>query len=199
MIETPLIYLFIVIGYICGSIPTGYLVSKKQGVNIFKSGNGNPGTANIHSNVGRFYGYFVFTSDFLKGAIPVILVQYIGGPTIILILVSLFTLCGHWFPIFLKFKGGIGLATAIGTISGLAFIPCLISSLPAILALYVFRKTHYSGLAFFVSILTFSIILQINLYITCTIILIGLLVGVNHWFRIKNPKDTYRTKTPYTI
>jgi glycerol-3-phosphate acyltransferase PlsY len=99
----------------------------------------------------------------------------------------------------LKFKGGIELATAIGAIFGLAFIPCLISSLPAILALYIFIKTHYSGLAFFVSILTFSIILQVNPYITCTIILVGLLVGVNHWFRIKNAKDTYRTKTPYTI
>ena len=199
MIENPSLYLFIAIGYIFGSIPTGYLISKKQGVNIFKTGNGNPGTANIYSNVGRFYGHIVFTSDILKGVLPVILVQYIGVHTVILILVSLSTLCGHWFPIFLKFKGDIGLATAIGSILGLAFIPCLISSLPAISALYIFKKTHYSGLAFFVSILTFSIILQVNPYIICTIILVGLLVGINHWFRIKNPKDTYRTKTPYTI
>ena len=105
---------------------------------------------------------------------------------------------GHWFPIFLKFKGGIGLATAIGAIMGLALIPCVISSLPAILALYIFKKPHYSGLAFFASILIFSLILQINPYIICTTILIGLLVGVNHWFRIKT-KKTNRTKTPYAI
>jgi len=199
LIENPSFYFYIIIGYFFGSIPIGHLVSKTKGIDIFKTGNGNPGTANIYSNLGKFYGYTVLIFDLLKGALPIFLVQYIDSPTIILILVSLSTMNGHWFPIFLKFKGGIGLATAIGTILGLAFIPCLISSLPAILALYVFRKTHYSGLAFFVSILTFSIILQINLYITCTIILIGLLVGVNHWFRIKNPKDTYRTKTPYTI
>ena len=75
-----------------------------------------------------------------------------------LILVSLSTMNGHWFPIFLKFKGGIGLATAIGAIMGLALIPCVISSLPAILALYIFKKPHYSGLAFFASILIFSLI-----------------------------------------
>ena len=199
MIENPSLYLFIIIGYFLGSIPTGYIVSKTKGIDIFRTGNGNPGTANIYSNLGRFYGYTVFTFGFLKGALPVILVQYIDSPTIIVILVSLSTMNGHWFPIFLRFKGGIGLSTAIGAIFGLAVIPCLISSLPAILALYFFKKTHYSGLAFFVSILTFSIILQVNPYLTCTIILIGLLVGVNHWFRIKNPKDTYRTKTPYTI
>ena len=199
MIENPSLYLFIVIGYFFGSIPTGYLVSKTKGVDIFKTGNCNPGTANIYSNLGRFYGYTVFTFDFLKGALPVILVQYIGSPTIILILVALSTMNGHWFPIFLKFKGGIGLATAIGAIFGLAVIPFLISSLPAVLALYFFKKTHYSGLAFFVSISTFAIIMQVNPYLICTTILIGLLVGVNHWFRIKNKKDTNRTKTPYAI
>ena len=140
MIENPSLYLFIIIGYFLGSIPTGYIVSKTKGIDIFRTGNGNPGTANIYSNLGRFYGYTVFTFDFLKGALPVILVQYIDSPTIILILVSLSTMNGHWFPIFLRFNGGIGLATATGAIFSLAVIPCLISSLPAILALYFFKK-----------------------------------------------------------
>ena len=187
------------IGYLFGSIPMGYLVSKRKGVDIFKTGNGNPGTANIYSNLGRFYGYTVFTLDLIKGVLPVILMQYINTPTTILILVSISTMIGHWFPIFLKFKGGIGLATAIGTITGLTFIPCLISSLPTMFALYIFKKTHYAGLTFFVSILTFSIILKVNPYMICTTIFLGILVGINHRFRIKNKKDTDRTKTPQAV
>ena len=198
MIENPSFYFYIIIGYFFGSIPIGHLVSKTKGIDIFKTGNGNPGTANIYSNLGKFYGYTVLIFDLLKGALPIFLVQSIDSPTIILILVSLSTMNGHWFPIFLKFKGGIGLATAIGAIMGLALIPCVISSLPAILALYILKKPHYSGLAFFASILIFSLILQVNPYIICTTILIGLLVGVNHWFRIKT-KKTNRTKTPYAI
>ena len=67
--------MIIPLGYILGSIPMRYLVSRQKSIDIFETGNGNPGTANIYSSVGNFYGYVVFAADILKGALPVLLVQ----------------------------------------------------------------------------------------------------------------------------
>jgi len=125
------IIIAVVVGYLVGSISFAVLVAKRKGVDIFKAGSGNPGATNVVRVLGKGPGYTVFFLDFLKGFAAA------HWPTFALhcgwIAVDADTLlwmgiaglggavAGHSFSIFLKFRGGKGVATTIGGL--LALMP----------------------------------------------------------------------------
>lgn len=111
----------VALAYLAGSIPVAYRLSRGFGTDIFQAGDGNPGTANVFMSVSRSLGAAVFLLDALKGFTPVVLAKAIGVPDAMLPVVGAAAVAGHWNPIFLKFRGGVGLATAIG--AGLALMP----------------------------------------------------------------------------
>lgn len=115
--------LFIIIGYLFGSIPWGYLISKAKGIDIRRVGSGNIGATNVARALGPKWGFFVLGLDFLKGVIPVYLAlnflvshQYINKGDWLISLVALSAVLGHIFPVWLGFRGGKGVATALGVI-----------------------------------------------------------------------------------
>ncbi|OCC15824.1 Acyl-phosphate:glycerol-3-phosphate O-acyltransferase PlsY [Dissulfuribacter thermophilus] len=115
---------FIVITYIVGSIPFGLLFSKIKGIDIRKHGSGNIGATNVARVIGKGWGLFTLLLDFLKGYLPIklYLLYYAQGPSDPLPgVLGLFAVCGHCFSIFLKGRGGKGVATAAGVF--LAFSP----------------------------------------------------------------------------
>jgi glycerol-3-phosphate acyltransferase PlsY len=117
--------LFLILAYLCGSIPFGLLIAKTQGYDDIRAyGSGNIGATNILRILGKKWGILTLICDILKGFIPVVLCK-IYAPNITDISI-LFPVIGHIFPIWLKFKGGKGVATALGAFLGLSWVVGLI-------------------------------------------------------------------------
>jgi len=147
--------ILIVIGYLLGSIPFGYLVSKAKRVDIQKVGSGNIGGTNVSRVLGFKWGAFVAILDVLKGAIPAYLAispHTIFGVGVFFLnwqiaLIALTPVLGHIFPIFLKFKGGKGMATTFGVLIVLLGWKYFLIWLSAwILILIIFKIMSFTNL-----------------------------------------------------
>lgn len=142
----------ILLSYLLGSIPAGYLVGRIAGIDIRKAGSGNIGATNVMRTLGRRYGYPVFVVDFAKGVlavcISVLLGRYVQGkpisPEICGIVGAMSCVTGHVFPVWLGFKGGKGVATSAGALFGL--MP-LAAAIGLIVWLITFEATRYVSLA----------------------------------------------------
>ncbi len=114
--------------YLIGSIPTAYLFGKiLKGVDIRKAGSGNIGATNAMRVLGKGAGITVLLLDILKGFVVVVFLgDYFSGKPILWqehnlrIIMGLCSICGHNWTIFLRFKGGKGIATSFGVLLGLA-------------------------------------------------------------------------------
>ena len=154
------------IGYILGSIPTSYIMGKLiKGIDIRDFGSGNVGATNALRILGTKVGIFTLIIDIGKGFLTVNIARMIiSEPTdLILILTGLFAILGHIFTLFLKFKGGKGVATSAGVF--IALVP-----IPLALALFVFVFTVW--LSKFVSL--GSILAALTLFVSELIINIWL-------------------------
>lgn len=130
-----LIVTALIIGaYLLGSIPTGLLLAKAFGVNIRQTGSGNIGATNVYRTLGRKVGIITLIGDCLKGLLPVLLAQQLQLPELWIAATGLAAFLGHVYTIFLGFKGGKGVATALGVFIG-------ISPLSVLAALAVFSLT----------------------------------------------------------
>lgn len=129
-----LFILFTVLAYLSGSIPFGKLVAKKYGVDIQKRGSGNIGFTNSLRLLGLKPALLVLIADVVKGFIPVkIAIQFF--PLNQVLIIAIVTILAHIFPIWLKFKGGKGVATGLGI---LVAINPVITLIAAIIFLAIF-------------------------------------------------------------
>ena len=105
-----------IISYLLGSIPFSYLVAKAYGKNLYQVGSGNIGTANVWRATGKIEAMLMaLVGDLGKGILSVFLAQrFFPGQILPQTLAAFFAVLGHNWPIFLKFKGGRGLATSAG-------------------------------------------------------------------------------------
>ena len=107
------IFIIIFISYLIGSIPFGYILTKiflKK--DITKIGSGNIGATNVLRTGNKFLGYLTLSLDIVKTVIPLLIIKYYFYDYIYISSLSIFL--GHVFPIWLKFKGGKGVATYVG-------------------------------------------------------------------------------------
>lgn len=125
-----------VVAYLLGSLPFAVWVARSAGVDIFEVGTANPGASNVFRKVGRKHGAVVFALDIVKGVVAVLVGMVLGCPDYVLPFAAVFAMVGHWVPVFMRFKGGAGLATGMGigvallgfwglvpTVLGLASLP----------------------------------------------------------------------------
>lgn len=112
--------LLVLAGYVLGSVPTGMLVGMAFGVDVRKVGSGNIGTANVLRAVGKGAAVLTMAGDMLKGLLPVVIARALTDSEWVLAGVALAAVVGHCWPVFLRFKGGKGVATGAGTSIGLA-------------------------------------------------------------------------------
>ncbi len=111
----PIGFFISLFGYLLGSVPTGLLLTKLfSKVDPRKTGSRNIGATNIFRTAGKSLGIVTLIGDLLKGAIPVILAIQWGESDLWIAISGLTPFLGHIFPIFLGFKGGKGVATALG-------------------------------------------------------------------------------------
>ena len=106
--------------YLFGSVPTGYIVGSLAGVDVRKAGSGNVGATNVARVVGKRQGIFTLVADAAKGFVPVIFALNLGLTPVATAFVGLAAFLGHLYPVFLRFRGGKGVATALGVFLGLA-------------------------------------------------------------------------------
>ncbi len=142
--------LIVIISYLLGSIPSGYLVAKSQGIDIRQHGSKNIGATNVLRVMGKKWGYFVFFCDVLKGFVSVKLGFLLAGSfdanvTLAGVVAALCCILGHNYPVWLAFKGGKGIATSAGVV--IALFPPLIVLLMGIVWLLVFWLSRYVSLA----------------------------------------------------
>ena len=116
-----------VIAYLAGSIPFGLLVARVvAGIDIRKHGSGNIGATNVGRTLGAKWGIAVLLLDALKGALPVLMIPRVLADTestwfvLLQVIVGVATVVGHMFPVWLRFHGGKGVATALGVVCVLA-------------------------------------------------------------------------------
>jgi len=140
-----------VIGYLIGSIPFGFIIGKINGIDIRTVGSGNIGATNVTRAVGPWAGKLCFLLDFCKGLLPVLALKLLVSKGIIappawglgeLVLIFAVVL-GHMFTCFLGFKGGKGIATAVGAVTAIAPLPALAAFLTW---LVVFKLSGYVSL-----------------------------------------------------
>jgi glycerol-3-phosphate acyltransferase PlsY len=141
-----MMWLLLILGaYVLGSIPFGVLIARSRGVDITKHGSGNIGATNVGRVLGKRLGLVCFVLDLGKGAVPVLVAGRISGTlgkwsvdipaetSWLWLAVAVAALTGHMASVFLKFRGGKGVATTFGAL--LALWPTL--GIPALLAFAV--------------------------------------------------------------
>ncbi len=142
-------YIAFVLGsYLLGSIPTGLTISRwAKGVDIRNFGSGNTGMANVIRTVGILPGILVLLLDTSKGVIPILLIRTIGEKIhpsfgfedLLIISCGFATLMGHTWSVFLRFKGGKGVATGMGTLMALSPISFIVAAAIGLPSIAVWR------------------------------------------------------------
>ena len=173
------------LGYFFGSLPFGYFAGRIAGTDIRAAGIGNIGATNVLRVLGKKWGYTVFLADAFKGFAAVRLSSLIVDQFLVArphdeyfaILAAVMCIIGHTFPVWLRFKGGKGVATSVGAVFGLMPIAAITiftiwiivfeitryvsvasivaaSSLPFTIALLMrWKMIHGSGLLYFSSVM----------------------------------------------
>jgi acyl phosphate:glycerol-3-phosphate acyltransferase len=203
MISILAFLLAIVTAYLLGAIPTGFLMTKIfAGVDIRSAGSKNVGATNVYRVAGKLPGFITLLIDIGKGVLVVTLIAnfyYSFTQDIDQIfftaLLGLIAIFGHIWPVFLKFKGGKGVATTIGVTAILAPVPLAVSLL---IWLAVFIPTNYvslGSLAFGISLPVCAAILNEPFYIVVFCVIICLLNTYKHKDNIKRLLKKEENKT----
>ena len=186
--RTELEITLILIAYLVGSIPFGFILTKKfVGKNILKFGSGNIGSTNVRRIAGRKVAILTQLCDMFKGLLPIgfiIFLQYYTSYTFdefFIYAVALAVIVGHDFSIFLKFKGGKGVNTTLG--ASVLLIP--ISVFSAVLVYFLIKwRSKYVSLSSICLALTLSIteliIHKISYLFYYSLICSGLIIFMHH-------------------
>jgi glycerol-3-phosphate acyltransferase PlsY len=131
--------------YLVGSIPFGLLLGRANGIDIRKHGSGNIGATNVTRVLGRDWGICCFLLDFSKGLVPVLTAQWLtDASSLVPIVTAGAAVSGHIWPLYLRFKGGKGVASSIGALLALAFWQVMIA---AVGWYVIFKLTRYVSVA----------------------------------------------------
>jgi len=142
-----MLLLLLVGAYLLGSIPTGLLLGKAYGIDVRKEGSGNIGATNLYRTVGRKVGIITLVGDCLKGMLPVLAVKYSTLPLEYAAWVGLAAFCGHVFSVFLRFRGGKGVATALGVFLALSPLAVTIALGVFVVLMLVWRYVSLASIS----------------------------------------------------
>jgi acyl phosphate:glycerol-3-phosphate acyltransferase len=114
------IVLAVTFAYLVGSIPFAYLLSRQQGIDLRRTGSGNVGASNVLRTTGLRAAVLAMVLDGIKGTIAVVLAQLLSAGVVTSVAAAFASIVGHVYPIWLRFRGGKGVATAAGAFVVLA-------------------------------------------------------------------------------
>jgi acyl phosphate:glycerol-3-phosphate acyltransferase len=135
------------LGYLCGSVPFGLLLTRYFArEDVRAHGSGNIGATNVARVAGKKVGVLVLVLDALKAAVPVWLAMRVSPEPLVHAAVGLAAFLGHVFPVWLRFKGGKGVASALGVLGVLAPIAALLGAAAYALIFFAFRVSSVGSL-----------------------------------------------------
>src|SRR5262249_5876528 len=137
--------------YLLGAVPFGWLVARARGVDIVKHGSGNIGATNVGRILGKKYGVLVFLLDFAKGAVPVAVAKLLPAADVpreaLTVAAGVAAFLGHLFPVYLRFRGGKGVATGAGVVAVLVPVPALAAFLPWLVVVFATRYMSVASIS----------------------------------------------------
>ena len=160
----------VLISYLIGSIPSGYIAGRMAGIDIRKTASGNIGATNVTRELGKRYGYPVFLADFSKGLASVGIARLIGNRfhltnsvEVLQVVAAVFCVIWNTFPVWLGFKGGKGVATSAGALFGLTPVATLMA---VIVWVITFEVSRYVSLASVVAALALPLAVLVITHFT---------------------------------
>ena len=180
--------ILIVIFYLIGSLPFAFILTKLSGLGDIRNiGSGNVGATNVLRTGNKLIAFLVLCLDIFKGFVPFLILKFYFNDISLLnkIIICHFAVIGHIFPIWLKFKGGKGVATYIGFLLG---INPYISISFLIIWFVVAIITRYSSLSSLIAIFVaplFFIFINFNFYIVIFFIYLSMIIYLKHSENLK--------------
>lgn len=191
-IRMPKLIILCAFSYLLGAIPFGYLAGRfLKGIDIRKYGSGNLGATNVYRTVGKISGIMVLLLDIGKGLLAVILAGYlvldnlIINKELILIIAGLCAVVGHNWPIYLKFKGGKGVATSVGVFIGLAPLAMLICLGLFVVIVAIWRYISLGSIVIACCLPLLMYHYNYGTYLLIFSILVGIFIILRHISNIK--------------
>ncbi len=183
----------ILLSFVVGSIPFGYIIGKLKGIDVREHGSGNVGATNVARVAGKRYGLIVLVLDALKGILPVLLARLLLFSVFDTLLVALLCILGHCFSPFLGFKGGKGVATSFGAF---LVVSPTITMLSFLIFLIVFFTTRFVSLGSIFAVISYVILFYFfkspNFSSDLIVIICAMLIIVRHKsniYRLLNEKE----------
>ncbi|ATP12328.1 glycerol-3-phosphate acyltransferase [Bartonella henselae] len=177
-------WLIFLISYLIGSIPFGLLLTKLAKLGDVRTiGSGNIGATNVLRTGNKKVAALTLLCDILKGTLVILVIKFLTDPienNIFISLAGFFAFLGHLFPVWLKFKGGKGVATYLGVCLGL-YWPAAIVFITAWIVLFLI--TRYSSLSALIAVIITPIFVHFSypyLYAHCILVIMSLLVMIKH-------------------
>jgi len=184
-----IIYIF-VYSYFLGSIPFGLIITKVfLGKDIRNIGSGNIGTTNVLRTGKKSLAIVTLLFDILKGYISIIIASRYFSDFILLS--ALICFIGHIFPVWLKFKGGKGVATYLGIILGISFSLGVVFIVTWILISFIFRYSSLSSIISSITVFIYSIFMSsvTEIYFLFIAFIIIIFSHKENITRLKNSKE----------
>ncbi len=167
------------LAYLIGSFPSSTLVSYKwTGQNIRNLGNGNPGMMNVLDNVGVKPAIWVGILDIGKGVLAVLITKFFGLGVSVEIIAALTAVIGHDFSIFLRLRGGNGMATAVGGIFALAIIAAIPALIIAFVICFITGSRRLGGIIGLILVPGLAYVFNLNDTIIVGIVLLETIAAV---------------------
>jgi len=175
-----------IVAYLFGAVPFGLLVAKSRGVDIRHQGSGNIGATNVFRVIGKGWGIFTFTLDALKGFIPAFVFPRLAGLDPEWgVLFGIVAILGHSFPVYLKFKGGKGVATSAGMLLGVAPLAVGVGFACWVLCMVLSRYVSLSSIMAAIAVAVTVWIQDKGLIINTALTILSLLIIWLHRANIK--------------
>jgi glycerol-3-phosphate acyltransferase PlsY len=152
--------LSIIIAYLLGSIPFAYIIGKLSGLDVRQVGDRNVGTFNVFRHAGLGAGIATLVADVGKGALAIVVAKLLSVPELVMFGAGVAAVIGHNWPVFLRFRGGRGLAVVIGVLLALLPIEMLIAAAIGLVVLYATRSSIWFGVAMFIPLILLCLIFR---------------------------------------
>lgn len=189
----------IIISYLIGGIPFGYLIAVAKGIDIRTQGSGNIGATNVGRVLGKKYGLIIFILDMLKGFavvffVPAAVSSAVNIPTtagnLLVILCGFCAVMGHAFPVYLKFKGGKAVATSFGVFVWLAPMSIAIAFGVWLITVIVTRYVSLGSMIGSMALVGFIVVVvdspfSDNVYLTAMSVAVAILIIARHTSNIQ--------------
>lgn len=181
--------LALVVAYLLGSVPFGLIISKAKGVDPRKVGSGNIGATNVLRAAGKGPAAFTLLLDMLKGTAGVLVARALHLEGWALGLVCIASVLGHNHSLFLKFKGGKGVATSLGVLIGYEPTVFLLTALVWILVVYLSRISALGALVSFGVMPVFMFLVTERVEMTLTGVILTIMIYYRHRDNIRRLKE----------